>query len=33
MNCLKGKPINFIISEFLNFISINILKENDDLVI
>lgn len=33
MNCLEGKPINSIISKFLNFISINILKEKDDLVI
>lgn len=33
MNCLEGKPIDSIISEFLNFININILKEEDDLVI
>lgn len=33
MNCLEGKPIDSIISKFQNFISINILKEKDDLVI
>lgn len=33
MNCLEGKPIDSIISKLLNFTSINILKEKDDLVI